>query len=225
MITAISTTEMNQEKPSTPDPNNDHRKALKDLVQSWMDRLQLISLITTFFAGVEAGMLQITVIDTSSGWARAANATFLGALVMHVNAAGVSFVAAFALIHYKIQAAKNEEHQSAQGGSQLSRARPAVPPPASYLWSASSPHLVQVGPWRESEPPVHLLSRCHTLSMLLSAVGFALAVTGIFCFTWAQQPLSVSIFTTSCLGLSFIIGTYLLTSSRHDDHMLYARHL
>lgn len=85
------------------------KKAMKDLVQSWMDRLQLISVIvstehtrvcglyltilrlvqTTFFAATEAQLLGITVSDDSTAMNKilqAANAGLAGALVIHVFA-------------------------------------------------------------------------------------------------------------------------------------------
>ncbi|KAJ7188701.1 hypothetical protein C8R46DRAFT_28321 [Mycena filopes] len=59
------------------------RQAAKDLAQSWMDRLQLISVITTFFASTEAGMLQVTGLSDSAS-VQVANASFTGALVLHI---------------------------------------------------------------------------------------------------------------------------------------------
>lgn len=59
---------------------------MKDLLQSWMDRLQLISVITTFFASTEAGILQTTSPsgdDTPSAALNAANAGIVGALILH----------------------------------------------------------------------------------------------------------------------------------------------
>jgi len=63
------------------------KKAMKDLVQSWMDRLQLTSLITTFFAATEAQLLSTTVPDDGSSltsFEQAVNAGLAGALVIHV---------------------------------------------------------------------------------------------------------------------------------------------
>ncbi|KAL1746645.1 hypothetical protein HDZ31DRAFT_81033 [Schizophyllum fasciatum] len=88
------------------------KKALKELVQSWMDRLQLISVITTFFASTEAGLLQV-VAPSEAGQMTAAesaaNAGVLGALVLHTNAAILSFLASFLLVRYKVEEAKKEE--------------------------------------------------------------------------------------------------------------------
>ncbi|KIJ66042.1 hypothetical protein HYDPIDRAFT_27242 [Hydnomerulius pinastri MD-312] len=91
----------------------ERKRAMKNLVNSWQERLQLISVITTFFASTEAGMLvntkPITADDMSNGALRAANVSFLGALIMHVYAAVLSFLAAFLLIRYKLKEATREE--------------------------------------------------------------------------------------------------------------------
>ncbi|KAL4071278.1 hypothetical protein V8B97DRAFT_2007252 [Scleroderma yunnanense] len=89
------------------------RRAMSNLVNSWQERLQLISVITTFFASVEAGMLvntkPLTTTDQQNNTLKASNASLLGALVMHVYAAVLSFLAAFLLIRYKLQEASREE--------------------------------------------------------------------------------------------------------------------
>ncbi|KAG1818313.1 hypothetical protein EV424DRAFT_1405920 [Suillus variegatus] len=90
------------------------RRAMRNLVNSWQERLQLISVITTFFASIEAGMLVPVNTDPNAanafpGLLKAANAGFLGALIMHVYAAVLSFLAAFLLIRYKLKEASNEE--------------------------------------------------------------------------------------------------------------------
>ncbi|KAG1794403.1 uncharacterized protein HD556DRAFT_1442969 [Suillus plorans] len=88
------------------------RRAMRNLVNSWQERLQLIS--TTFFASIEAGMLVPVNTDPNAanafpGLLKTANAGFLGALIMHVYAAVLSFLAAFLLIRYKLKEASNEE--------------------------------------------------------------------------------------------------------------------
>lgn len=89
------------------------KKAMKNLVDSWQERLQLISVITTFFASVEAGMLvntrPVSSDDQGNGLLKASNASLLGALIMHVYAAGLSFLAAFLLIRYKLKEATRQE--------------------------------------------------------------------------------------------------------------------
>ena len=81
------------------------KKAMRNLVNSWQERLQLISVIvsnhtsissaltplqTTFFASIEAGILvnmkPLTSEDQGNNTLKALNASLLGALVMHVYA-------------------------------------------------------------------------------------------------------------------------------------------
>ncbi|KAF8839121.1 hypothetical protein BDN67DRAFT_970642 [Paxillus ammoniavirescens] len=89
------------------------KRAMKNLVSSWQERLQLISVITTFFASTEAAMLvntkPLTQDDLNNGALNASNASLLGALIMHAYAAVLSFLAAFLLIRFKLQEATREE--------------------------------------------------------------------------------------------------------------------
>ncbi|KAH9920910.1 uncharacterized protein B0H18DRAFT_1121638 [Fomitopsis serialis] len=50
-------------------------------------------------------------------------------------------------------------------------------------------------------PPIQLLSRCHSLAVWMSAIGFILGVVGILAYAWVATPAAVSIFTTVCLGV------------------------
>lgn len=87
------------------------RKAVMNVVQVWLDRLQLISVITTFFASIDGTLLSFTIglthpgtLDTSQ-WpntVQVLNASLAGALIFHVCAASTSFVGSFMLIRYKL---------------------------------------------------------------------------------------------------------------------------
>ncbi|KAK2463114.1 hypothetical protein APHAL10511_004769 [Amanita phalloides] len=204
--------------------------ALRELVASWMERLQLISLITTFFASVEATLINITTGDPAhqSGIQQAANATLLSALVMHSSAveAIVSFLAGFFLINYRVNEARREEVE-AEGGKVYESAPntfgPAVDPvihhPTAFktkfkpvrgstVWSVN-PHLVQVGPFH-GQPPTNVLGRCHSLSVLLATIGFVLCMLGTLCFAWSKHALSASIFTTIWIGICLLLGMAIL---------------
>ena len=95
-----------------------HKRAMENLASSWQERLQLISVITTFFASMEAAMLVVT--DPAGGEnspndapriLKAANAGLLGALVMHVYSAVLSFLAAFLLTRWKLMEASKVEQK------------------------------------------------------------------------------------------------------------------
>ncbi|KZT21043.1 hypothetical protein NEOLEDRAFT_1099703 [Neolentinus lepideus HHB14362 ss-1] len=201
------------------------KEAMKDLVQSWMDRLQLISLITTFFASVESQLVGNTV-PSSGPWSptlQAANSGLMGALVMHSFAAILSFFGAFILVRYKVKEANKEEikaeggqptttttttspvdvEKTAQSQSQSQTPRPHASPADIPTIFSSDPRLVQVGPFSR-QPPIMLLQRVHTLCLWTSAVGFVLALMGILCFSWSMMPRSVSIFASACLGVCVV---------------------
>ncbi|KAJ3901671.1 hypothetical protein F5879DRAFT_311620 [Lentinula edodes] len=221
-------------------------KALKDLVQSWQDRLQLITLITTFLASVEASMLQVTMPDdptNSSKWSQAANAGFMASLVLHLHASFVSFFASFFLVRFKVQEAKREEREVEAADSSLqhvptskgstilemaahnitrspttsprstvSIGNGAFPPEKGNastpktqipsIWSAN-PQLVQTGPFQR-QPPINLLSRCHTLCLVITALGFILAMVGVLCYAWDGQSTSVAIITSASICLCLL---------------------
>lgn len=50
------------------------------------------------------------------------------------------------------------------------------------------------------EPPVRLLSHCHTLSVAMAVVGFVLALVGILMFAWTALPVGIGAFASACLG-------------------------
>ena len=57
---------------------------------------------------------------------------------------------------------------------------------------SADPRLEAVGPFRRGKPPTHLLESCHTLCMLLSVLGFIMAMVGVLCYGWAMLPRSSS---------------------------------
>ncbi|THV05162.1 hypothetical protein K435DRAFT_961541 [Dendrothele bispora CBS 962.96] len=251
------------------------RRAMNDLIQSWMDRLQLISLITTFLASVEAGMLQVTQSDDDnpSVLEQATNTALLSALVLHLHASFISFFAAFFLIRFKVKEANREELKvensvsgegnstgpgvppSSKGSMLINKAAkhvtgspdtlsprsdsdsrsssssssssetgarrkdkqkeeqtecfPEPRPPSPPVWSAN-PRLVQVGPFQR-QPPIRLLSRCHSLCLLFATLGFVLSVAGIVLYAWTQQT-AVKAVTTGFLGLGVLSASFIATA-------------
>ncbi|KZT72254.1 hypothetical protein DAEQUDRAFT_762998 [Daedalea quercina L-15889] len=54
-------------------------------------------------------------------------------------------------------------------------------------------------------PPIQLLSRCHSLAVWMSAIGFILGVIGILAYAWVATPAAVSIFSSVCLGVCLVV--------------------
>ncbi|KAK7691793.1 hypothetical protein QCA50_005196 [Cerrena zonata] len=103
------------------------RKAVLEVVQVWLDRLQLISVITTFFSSIDglllgfsANIAQLGVRDVRE-WNASTKlmvAALSGALIFHVCAAITSFTGSFILIRYKLLDADLHEHEvEGSGGS------------------------------------------------------------------------------------------------------------
>ncbi|KAF8126346.1 hypothetical protein EV363DRAFT_1174555 [Boletus edulis] len=106
-----------EKKPTQEEQDAEDDKArkhvMKNLVSSWQERLQLISVITTFFASTEAAMLANTKPasrhEFENNVLKLANASLLGALILHVYASVLSFLGAFLLISYKLEEARREK--------------------------------------------------------------------------------------------------------------------
>ncbi|EKM53379.1 uncharacterized protein PHACADRAFT_259720, partial [Phanerochaete carnosa HHB-10118-sp] len=201
-----------------------------------MDRLQLISVITTFFAAIEAQLLG-TVTPSSdpngvTGINQASAATLSSALVVHSFAAMLSFVAAFFLVRFRVHEASKQEVQVEKqleagpaprsSGDQKPRQASQAPAPP-QVWS-SNPRLEQVGPLRRGNPPTHLLESFHTLCMALSVIGFVLAMVGIMCYVWALMPTSSIVLSTGVIGLS-IIASVVVLFLPHNFSLLSPSHV
>lgn len=201
-------------------------KAIKELVNAWMERLQLISVITTFFAAIEAQLLGTVTPSSDTKISRissASVATLSSALVIHSFAAILSFVAAFFLVRFRVHEASRQEHKAEhklEAGAHRDTKSPSAPP---GIWS-SNPRLEQVGPLRRGSPPTHLLESCHTLCMVLAAVGFVLAMAGILCYVWACLPTSSIVLSTVAITLSLLAATAALVLPENVS-MLYPVHV
>ncbi|EPT00459.1 hypothetical protein FOMPIDRAFT_1049779 [Fomitopsis schrenkii] len=177
----------------------DKQAVIIEIMKSWMDRLKLISLITTFFAAAEGQLLDISTPHgrepTRFPYVRAAaNSILSGALVIHMSAAIMSFLAAFFLVRYRLhEAAKQEVQLELQDtpGTPDSDAKTSV---LMKDW-----HMEEVGPFGGGRPPIHLLKYLHILCMWLSLAGFALALAGALCFTWEQLTISAGAFASVCM--------------------------
>jgi hypothetical protein len=56
------------------------------------------------------------------------------------------------------------------------------------------------GAGTDLEPPVRMLSRCHSLSVSMAGAGFVLALLGILMFAWTALPVGIGAFASACLG-------------------------
>ncbi|PPQ78990.1 hypothetical protein CVT25_002274 [Psilocybe cyanescens] len=93
----------------------EEERAVRRLLESWMDRLQLISVLAIFFASTEATLLSITMPQDQynpnlSIASQAANVGLTGGLLLHILAAFISFLGGFFLIRYRIKWAKVEQN-------------------------------------------------------------------------------------------------------------------
>ncbi|KAH9912518.1 uncharacterized protein B0H18DRAFT_889860 [Fomitopsis serialis] len=203
LTTSKSTTDIRHSSDYSPAQNGtqtdqdetdeeNRKNAMKELMKSWMDRLQLISVITTFFAATETQLLVITTPaedNTPESRVRStANAILAGALVIHLCA-----------VRYRLKEAAKEEIKIETGITPTS-SKSAL---KTGIWTAN-PHLEEMGPFRRGGPPTRLLEHLHTLCMWLALVGFALALAGALCYTWARLSRSASIFASVCMAVSWL---------------------
>lgn len=157
---------------------------------------------------MEAQLLSTTIPDDAQNDPvidQIANAALTGALVVHVSAAIISFLAAFFLIRYKLIVANREELEVESGCNNVATStesrkssQPTLPPKFS-----SDHRLEQVG---RGQLPTHLLDNCHSLSMWLAMAGFVLALAGVLCVTWARFALGSSVFATACVIVCMVSG-------------------
>ena len=149
----------------------------------------------------------------------------------------ISFLGAFFLIRYKLDVAERDEEEvekemvdspisisndpekrasstSQAGGLRTTntpRGRVRVQtdsPDNPVIWS-TNPRLVQVGPFKTKAPTL-LLSRCHSLCVFLTFLGFLLAIMGLMSFAWDRLPLSIGIGASVALGVCVTAGTSIL---------------
>jgi len=189
------------------DDEKARQKAKENLVQSWMDRLQLISVITTFFAATVSQLLSITspgVGDDPTQQTpgmQLANAAFGGALIMESFSAVIAFMGAFVLVRYKVREAtkdeKEEKHEAQQGPY------------------STDPHVAQT--YWGKEPPLRLLERTHIVSVATAFMGFVFGAVGTLAWAWAMQTIPVGGFTSASLALCFALTAVIFVWPQSRD--------
>ncbi|KAH9889426.1 hypothetical protein C8Q73DRAFT_766092 [Cubamyces lactineus] len=123
--------------PTTDDATKD---ALLAVVQVWLDRLQTMAVITTFFVSIDSmlyGYATVALPQDISLWSSVdvlKSATLGGAIILHVCASILAYLASFVLIRYRLEDAEEQvqaaEHADESGGStplrQIPSQRPSV---------------------------------------------------------------------------------------------------
>lgn len=89
------------------------------------------------------------------------------------------------------------------------RVRVKTDSPDNHIIWSTNPRLVQVGPFQR-KPPTELLSRCHSLCVFLTFLGFIFAIIGLISFAWNQLPLSIGIAASVAMGFCLTAGASIL---------------
>jgi len=194
------------------------------LVDAWMHRLQMLTLVTTFLASIDGELFTLTntssqvTVDASLGSQEFVYACFSGALIFHVCAAILGYVASFALIRYElihVEVPSGTESNVQGELASSSEARHGVsprlltPPPFDIVKTPfQTPQMRLEAHSRTFTPPLALLARCYYTTLVLSSVGFIAALLGITTYAWKGLQQTVGIFTTACLGISVLAGVW-----------------
>ncbi|KAH0829082.1 hypothetical protein J3R83DRAFT_2543 [Lanmaoa asiatica] len=187
--------------------NDDEARANSDLLTAWTQRLQALTVVTTFLASMDGQLFSLTALNTQIGLPAATTSRELvyaclsGALVFHICACILGYVASFALIRYRIIDAIDEDEAKVGGIS-------------SGLGAGSTERLsclpVSRSPRSPPPPPLSLLTHCYYTTLCLTAFGFILALIGILAYAWVGLPTPVGISTTICLGVGISAGLWAL---------------
>ncbi|KAI0369001.1 hypothetical protein BV20DRAFT_421633 [Pilatotrama ljubarskyi] len=216
------------------------KQALLAVVQVWLDRLQTMAVVTTFFVSIDSmlyGYASAALPPDSAAWSSAdllKTATLGGAIILHVCASILAYVASFVLIRYRLDDA--EEHVQAaehpSGASPGTKAREAVratsldlrslvsvyqvrplsfmyrTPPAAVKTGPEAPDTGDAAALRILQSMIQTLTRCHTVVAIMSNVGFILALMGTIAYFWTSLPIALGSFASVCLGVSLVAGVF-----------------
>ena len=143
----------------------------------------------------------------------------------------ISFLGAFFLIRYKLEVADQDEEEAHEDSEMVdspisvssdpikrrfstSQARPrgrvrVHTSPENPVVYSTNPRLVQVGPFR-TKAPTELLSRCHSLCVFLTFLGFLFAITGLLSFAWNGLPMSIGVGASVSMSVCFVAAILIL---------------
>lgn len=194
------------------------------IVAAWMQRIQTLTLITTFLAGIDGELFTLTSVSSqvtvngSLDSQELVYACFTGALVFHVCASILGYIASFLLVRYQtidvIPPIKPDAlgklpdtgspHESVHGKQLLLKAIPPLYIVQSLLQIPSGVRFQS----RTETPPLDLLTRSYFTILALSGAGFVLALLGIATYAWFGLKRVVGIFTIACIGVSLLSGVW-----------------
>ncbi|KAG2366701.1 hypothetical protein BDR07DRAFT_1395535 [Suillus spraguei] len=186
-----------------------------------MQRIQTLTVITTFLTSIDGQLFSLTSMSSSVTLTASTDsqelvyACFAGALVFHVCSSILGYAASFIVIRYQVvdaespSVAKTDElgkrsntgllqQESIRGKQLLLKATPPLYAVQSLFPTPSGIRLQS----RTSTPPLDLLTRCYYTILALSGAGFISALLGIATYAWFGLRQTVGIFTIACLGVS-----------------------
>ncbi|KAI0629412.1 hypothetical protein C8Q77DRAFT_1065252 [Trametes polyzona] len=100
---------------NTATPEDAMKQALLAVVQVWLDRLQSMAVVTTFFVSIDSLLFSLTAgtrpVDLHAWTMRdeVINASLGGAIIFHACASIVAYIGSFVLIRYRLNSAEKLE--------------------------------------------------------------------------------------------------------------------
>ncbi|KAF9222484.1 hypothetical protein BS17DRAFT_809515 [Gyrodon lividus] len=134
--------------PPASSGDNGDTASNSELLSDWQQRLQYLTLVTTFLASMDGGLFSLTVLPTnisqpaSTASREVIYSCLAGALIFHICATILGYIASFALIRYRIVDVSSEEDVKLGGV-------PSSPP------SLSTTQLAQRVPRKIVLEPIH----------------------------------------------------------------------
>ncbi|KAG2142247.1 uncharacterized protein EDB93DRAFT_1293186 [Suillus bovinus] len=192
------------------------------LIAAWMQRLQTLTVITTFLTSIDGELFTLTssssqvTVNASLEYRELVYACLTGALIFHVCSSILGYVTSFVLIRYKTVDAASPSNakadalgklpdtglrQEINNGKQL--LLKAVPPLYLVQSLLQMPSGVRLQS-RTSTSPLDLITRCYYTILVLSGAGFIMALLGIATYAWFGLRRVVGIFSISCIGVSLL---------------------
>ncbi|KAL7277767.1 hypothetical protein ACG7TL_008710 [Trametes sanguinea] len=112
-------------------PEDAMKQALCSVVQVWLDRLQSMAVVTTFFVSIDSLLFSLTAGTRSAdlkAWSmrdQVINASLGGAIIFHAFAAIVAYIGSYVLIRFRLNNAEKVEERT-EGQYTTAPARPSA---------------------------------------------------------------------------------------------------